>query len=61
MSLAINILTMCAAFILLAVAVVVAEIGFISEGTLAFITALWFVSFIGNVMFFAAFTSGGRS
>ena len=60
MSLATNIFVLCAAFVLLAIAVVVAEIGFISEGTLAFITALWFVSFIGNVMFFAAFTSGGK-
>ena len=61
MSLAFNILTMCAAFILLAVAVVVAEIGLISEGTLAFITALWFVSFVGNTMFIATYTSGGQS
>jgi hypothetical protein len=61
MSLATNILSMCAAFILLAISVVVHEIGLISEGTLAFIAALWFVSFVGNAMFLATYTSGGRS
>jgi hypothetical protein len=61
MSLATNILSMCAAFILLAIAVVVHEIGLISEGTLVFIAGLWFVSFVGNAMFLATYTSRGKS
>jgi len=38
-----------------------AEVGIISLGMLALITALWFVSFIAQSIFFANYTSGGQS
>jgi hypothetical protein len=48
MSLTLNIFSLGLGFFLLGLSV------------LALITALWFVSFIGNTMFIATYTSGGK-
>ena len=61
MSLTLNVFALGLGFFLLGLAVLVFLIGMISQGMLAFIAAVWFVSFIGNTMFIATYTSGGRS
>ena len=61
MSLTLNIFSLGLGFFLLGLSVLVFLIGMISQGMLALIAALWFVSFIGNVTFIATYTSGGRS
>ena len=61
MSLTLNIFSLGLGFFLLGLSVLVFLIGMISQGMLALIAALWFVSFIGNTMFIATYTSGGRS
>jgi hypothetical protein len=61
MSLTLNIFSLGLGFFLLGLSVLVFLIGMISQGMLALIAALWFVSFIGNTMFIATYTSGGKS
>ena len=60
MSLTLNIFAVGLGFFLLGLSVLVFLIGMISQGMLALIAALWFVSFIGNTMFIATYTSGGK-
>jgi hypothetical protein len=60
MSLTLNIFSLGLGFFLLGLSVLVFLIGMISQGMLALIAALWFVSFIGNTMFIATYTSGGK-
>ena len=61
MSLTLNIFSLGLGFFLLGLSVLVFLIGMISQGMLGLIAALWFVSFIGNTMFIATYTSGGQS
>ena len=61
MSLQKHIFAVVSGFCLMMLACAVAEAGIISLGMLALITALWFVSFIAQSIYFANYTSGGRS
>ncbi len=53
-----HIATITVGFFLLLTAAFIAQAGIISLGFMALIAALWFVSFIGQVMYIAAFLGG---
>lgn len=61
MSLQKHIFAVVAGFCLMMLACAVAEAGIISLSMLALITALWFVSFIVQSIYFAKYTSRGQS
>ena len=61
MSLQKHIFAVVSGFCLMMLACLLTEVGIISLSMLALITALWFVSFIAQSIYFANYTSGGKS